>query len=116
MENLSGIKRLTMTNNNNSIADSVPMNLEQMREYLQEHFGVPRQKGTTSIKCPYCLKMHVHVQQPGHHVGGCDDNDRFCGIGIVVEERYFSQKRVTKKMTCLGQTNRHTLHANCEII
>ena len=25
----------------------------------------------------------------GHHVAGCDDDDRFNGVGIVVGERYF---------------------------
>jgi uncharacterized Zn-finger protein len=57
------------------IADGLPMNLEQMHHYLQEHFGVPlalRLKGTTSIVCPYCSKGHVHAPLPGHHaaVGG----------------------------------------------
>jgi hypothetical protein len=34
---------MTMTggDNDNSIADGVPMNLKQMREYLQERIGAP---------------------------------------------------------------------------
>lgn len=78
--------------NDYSIADGIPMDLDQMREYLQEYHGVPvvlREHGTTSIKCPYCLKIHDHAPQPGHHVALCDNNDRFNGVGIVVGERYF---------------------------
>ena len=78
--------------NENSIANGVPMDLEQMRGYLQENHGiliVLRQQGTTRVKCPYCGKMHDHGPQPGHHVAGCDDNDRNNGVGIVVGERFF---------------------------
>jgi hypothetical protein len=27
--------------------------------------------------------------QPGHHVAGCHDDDRFNGIGVVVGNRHF---------------------------
>jgi hypothetical protein len=57
--------------NNNHIADGVPIDLEQMRGYLQELYGVPvvlRKKGTTGVKCPYCMKKHDHCWY-GPHVG-----------------------------------------------
>ena len=76
--------------NANSVADR--MDLEQIRVYLQEHYGIPivlRQQGMTSIKCLFCLKMHDHGPQPGHHMEGCNDDDRCIGIGIVIGERYF---------------------------
>ncbi|CAB9531692.1 expressed unknown protein [Seminavis robusta] len=81
-----------MTTMANSIANRVPMSSGQVQVYLQEHYGVPivlREQGETNIKCPYCLKLYEHGLQTGHHVAGCDDCDRFNGIGIVVGERYF---------------------------
>lgn len=77
--------------NDNSIADGIPMSLEQMRVYLQEYHGIPivlRKQGTTNVKCPYCKKLHDHGPQPGHHVALCDDNNRM-GMGLCVGERYF---------------------------
>ena len=75
-----------------SLASGVPMNLEHMREYLQEHYGIPivlREQGTTNIKCPYCQKLHEHTLEPGHHVAGCSDDDNYLGIGLIIGERYF---------------------------
>ena len=66
------------------------MNLEQMREYLQDYYEIPialRQQGTTNIECPYCGKKHDHGQQPGHHVAGCAGSEY--GTGITVKERFF---------------------------
>ena len=80
--------------NDNSIADGIPMSLEQMRLYLQELYGISivlRKQGTTIVKCPCCSKMHDHGPQPEHHVALCEEADR-CkvnGIGIVIVERYF---------------------------
>jgi hypothetical protein len=80
----------TMTNDY-SIANSIPMNLEQMRVYLQELHGVPvvlREQGTTSVKCTYCGKLHEHGGPPGHYVALCDDMDRF-NVGVVVGQRSY---------------------------
>jgi len=64
--------------NDNSLADGVPMNLDQMRVHLQEHCGIPialREQGTTNVKCPCCLKLHNHEPQPEHHVAVLWDRD-----------------------------------------
>jgi hypothetical protein len=69
---IKNAKDATMANDN-LVADGVPMNLEQMREYLQDLYGFPcvmRELGTTTIKCPYCGKIHDHGPQPGHHIAG----------------------------------------------
>lgn len=85
-------QKSTMKNvNENSIASGVPMDLEQMRVYLQGLYGNPvvlREQGTTNISCPYCFKLHEHLQ-PGHHVALCDESDRYNGCGIVIGNRYF---------------------------
>jgi hypothetical protein len=68
------------------------MTLEQMRVYLQEYHGVPitlRQQGTTTVKCPYCLKTLDHGPDPGHHVAGCYGDDRSKGISINIGDRHF---------------------------
>ena len=73
-----------------SVANGVPMDLKQMRRYLQGHDGVPvvlRERGTVHITCPYCGELHEH-ESSGHQVAGCDDNVLY-GIGIFVGERYF---------------------------
>lgn len=83
---------MTKGKSENSIADGVPMSLEQMRVHLQECYGIPialREQGTTSIRCPYCLKIHEHGPRPGHQVAACDEGDRYNGIGIVIGDRYF---------------------------
>lgn len=74
--------------NENSIADGVPMNPDQIREYLQGYFGIPialRELGKEAVKCPYCLENHGHGPQTGHQEAGCGEN----GCGIVIGERYF---------------------------
>jgi hypothetical protein len=74
-----------------SVANGVPMDLKQMRRYLQGRDGVPvvlRERGTVHITCPYCGKLHDHGRHAGFQVAGCDDNVRY-GIGIFVGERYF---------------------------
>ena len=74
--------------NSNSIADGVPMNLEQMRKYLQEHHGIPmalRKQGTATIMCPHCGEKHEHGSEAGHYGAGCTSE---CG-GIVLGERFF---------------------------
>jgi hypothetical protein len=45
----------------------------------------------SSITCPYCMKTHFHEpQQPEiHHESGCDDNDRYGGLGISIGGRFF---------------------------
>ena len=66
------------------------MGLKQMQEHLQEYHGVPvalRQQGMSSVKCPYCLKIHHHGPQPGYHPAGCDDDDH--GMQIVISGRQF---------------------------
>ena len=66
--------------------------LEDMRLHLQNDRGIPivlREQGTTNVKCPYCLKLHSHALNPGHHEAVCSDEDRYNGIGIVIGERYF---------------------------
>jgi hypothetical protein len=80
-----------MPDDENMIADGMPMNLDQMREYLQEHHGVPialREKGKTVIKCPHCQRLHDHGAQPGHHRALCDDKERDA-LGLVVGDRCF---------------------------
>ena len=70
-----------------SISNGVPMTVEQMQFYLQEHYGIPivlRKIGTTNIQCPYCLKKHEHEVEPGHHVAGCSEDDRFSGVSILL--------------------------------
>ena len=47
-----------------------------------------RGEGTTGVKCPYCMKKHDH-DEPGHHVAGFNEDDRYNGIGVAVGERYF---------------------------
>jgi hypothetical protein len=79
-----------MTENDYSIANSIPMDLERMRGYLQQLYGVPvvlREQGTTSVKCAYCGKLHQHVGPPGHYIAGCDDKHR--NVGIVIGQRSF---------------------------
>ena len=34
------------------------------------------------------MKKHDH-DEPGHHVAGCNEDDRYNGIGVAVGERYF---------------------------
>lgn len=74
----------------NSIAGGIPMDLKQMREYLQEYYGIPialREQGARSVSCPYCLKRHRQGPGAGHRSADCDDNDR--GMKIVIGERHF---------------------------
>ena len=59
-----------------NIADGVPMSLEQMREYLQQHYGIPvalREQGTNTVQCPYCHGKH-HATETGHQGAGCKDD------------------------------------------
>lgn len=69
----------------NSIGDGVPMNLKQMREYLQSYYGIPialRKEGDTTVVCPFCNKKHEHGTETGHHITGCEGDDRYIGISI----------------------------------
>ena len=75
-----------------AIANGVPMDLEQIRQYLQELYGIPvalREQGVTVIDCPYCGELHDHGLQTGHQVASCDVRH---GVGIVLGGRYFSPK------------------------
>ena len=66
------------------------MSLEQMRQYLQELYGVPvalREQGATVIDCPYCRELHDHGLTTGYQVASCDVRHG----GIVVGERYFAR-------------------------
>ena len=99
-----------MTNDN--LAGGMPMNLEQIRFYLQKHCGIPivlREQGTVHIKCPHCLKLHEHGPQPGHHVAGCDDDDRFNGIGIVIGKRHFIPNYGYTIMECIEKEGANML-------
>lgn len=74
----------------NRIAGGVPMSLEQLRVYLQSHFGKPvvlRLHGTTGVVCPYCSELHYH-EVPGRNVAGCDEAVRHT-MGIVVNDRTY---------------------------
>jgi len=88
------VKDETMTAdtvNDNLIASGIPMNLEGMRLYLQNHFEVPialRRRGATTIKCPYCACEHNVGPQPGYHASLCSPKDRE-SMALVVGERYF---------------------------
>ena len=60
-----------------NIADGVPMNLEQMREYLQEHYGVPislRERGATTVQCPYCHGKH-HATSGSARIATCHPSE-----------------------------------------
>ncbi|CAB9529638.1 hypothetical protein SEMRO_2569_G331510.1 [Seminavis robusta] len=73
---------------------SFDMSPDEMRVYLQGYYGIPvalRRQGDTSIKCPYCCKMHYHSPQPGHghhYTAACDEED-WHSRGIDVGDRYF---------------------------
>jgi hypothetical protein len=72
------------------IWDSLPMSLDQMRVYIQKHYGVPiafRRLGTTTIVC--CLEMHDHIGSAGHYVAGCDMTNQYNRSGIVIGQRHF---------------------------
>ena len=75
---------------NEQICDGLPMTPKQMRDYLQEHHGIPvvlREQGETGVKCPYCTKLHHHKPGPGRYVADCEGKDR--DIGISIGDRYF---------------------------
>jgi hypothetical protein len=76
---------MTVTSaNDNSIAGGIPMNLEQMQEYLQDFYGIPialRERGTKTVKCPYCLENHEHGTLDGHQRAGCKE-----GKGLMTLE------------------------------
>jgi len=64
------------------------MSLEQMREYLQEHYGIPialREQGANTVQCPYCHGKH-RATETGHQEAGCEDD---FGSGIVIGNRHF---------------------------
>lgn len=67
------------------------MSLEEVRDYLNEHFGVPvvlRKKGETEITCPYCGQGHHHQKESGHYVALCDEGVRE-GVELVIGNRRF---------------------------
>ena len=67
------------------------MNLAQMRDYLQETYGIPivlRKVGTSEVTCCYCKGVHKH-DHAGYNTAGCDDETRFNGSGITVGDRFF---------------------------
>ena len=81
---------MEVDNDSEQICDGLPMTPEQMREYLQQHHGIPvvlRERGQLMVKCPYCAKLHSHEPGPGHHPAACDDRDR--DIGISNGDRFF---------------------------
>jgi hypothetical protein len=80
-----------MTDTGNSIADGVPMTLEQMRVYLQGMFGRPvvlREQGTTTVGCPYCLETHDHGAQAGYHVPSCEEDEEVENILVINDREY----------------------------
>ena len=50
-----------------------------MQEYLQDFYKIPiviREKGSTSIKCPYCSRLHAYSpEELGHMMAQCEDCD-----------------------------------------
>jgi len=87
LKDLNSIAMTTMTNDD-SIADGVPMNLEQMRLHLQECHGCPvalREQGSATCRCPCCDEVHKNGPQPGCHSAWCDDQSP----GVVVAGRSF---------------------------
>lgn len=75
------------------IAGGLPMNVSQMQAYLQAYYGIPvalRRKGTTKVTCPYCKKSHDHPPEPGYQPALCDYSERFNGLGLVINDRYFT--------------------------
>ena len=73
-----------------SIASGLPMTINQMQKYLQDHHGIPvvlRKQGKPGVRCPYCTKTHHHNEGPGHYVADCDEKDR--NIGISIGNRHF---------------------------
>ena len=78
----------TMADHNETF--SIPVMVEQTREYLQDYHGVPvvlRQEENTGVTCCYCGKRHDHDHGPGHVEAGCGQEDR--SIGIVIGDRSF---------------------------
>ena len=72
----------------NAIADGIPMSAEQMKEYLQQHYGIPiaiKEQGTTAVTCPYCAATH-HSTGSGYTEAVCKDHD---WTGIVIGDRSF---------------------------
>jgi len=71
--------------NENEIADGIPMTLEQMREYLQDYYGIPialREQGVTTVTCPYCLKVHEHGFVTRHQEALCENPEMALVIGM----------------------------------
>ena len=70
---------------------NVPMSVEDMQMYLQDHYKIPivlKMEGETTITCPFCMKQHSH-DETGHCKAGCADEDRYNGIGLFISGRYF---------------------------
>lgn len=84
-----GVEELkTKEDGMNSIGGGVPMDLQQLKEYLQKHCRVPvalQLQGTTGVKCPFCLKIHDH-DKDGHVMALCDSADHET---VVIGERHF---------------------------
>ena len=75
------------TRSGNAIADGIPMDTDQMRDYLQQHYGIPialKEQGATAVTCPYCKARHPSTEA-GHQGAACEDN----GAGIVIGGRFF---------------------------
>lgn len=71
--------------NENAIADGITMTLEQMREYLQDYYGIPialREQGIMTVTCPYCLKAHEHGFVTGHEEALCENPEMGLTIGM----------------------------------
>ena len=88
------------------IADGVPMTLDQMRDYSQHMCGFPvvlRQKGSKQVMCPHCDKNHTHDPGTGHHPAQCAEEDR-CK-GIVIGDRSFIPACGYTTLECMSEGN-----------
>lgn len=68
-----------------------PMGLGQLRDYLEQYFGIPiglRRLGTSEVICPFCDEIHGTDVLSGHQEAGCDPNIRD-NIEIYINDRRF---------------------------
>lgn len=81
--------RAEANRNKNVIADGTSMTLRQMREYLQDYYGIPialKEEGANAITCPYCGELH-YTARSGHQEAACTrDTGR-----IIIGDRYCIQ-------------------------
>jgi hypothetical protein len=66
------------------VCDGVPMTPDQLRNYLQELYGMPvavRMEESLPIKCPYCMQTHDCEPGAGHHIAQCTYGGTEISIG-----------------------------------